>query len=125
MYSTYNKGKSVVAQRFIKTLKNKIYKHMNAVSKKCFFYFLNDIVDQYNNTYDRTIKMKLIDVKPDSYAKCSVESNEKDPKFQVAGHIRISKNKNIFDKEYAPTWSGKILWSAELKAQFHGLMLLV
>ena len=103
IYSTYNEGKSVVAERFIKTLKNKIYKHMKAASRKCFFFdAVNDIFDQSNNTYHRTINMKLIDIKSDSYSKCSVESNEKDPKFQVAGHVRISKYKNIFDKGYAP-----------------------
>ena len=59
--------------------------------------------------------MKLIDVKPDSYSKCSVESNEKDPKFQVAGHVRISKYKNIFDKGYAPAWSEEVLVISRIK----------
>ena len=62
MFSTYNEGKSVVAKRFIRTLKNKIYKHMAAVSKNVYFDVLNDIVDKYNKTYHRTIKMKPIDV---------------------------------------------------------------
>ena len=66
---------------------------------------LNDTVDKYNNKHHRTIKMKLIDVKPDSYAKCSIESSEKNPTFKFAGHVRISKYKNIFAKGYAPTWS--------------------
>ena len=68
MYSTYNEGKSVVAESFIKTLKNKIYKHMTAVSKKIYFDVLDDIFDKYNNTYHRTIKMKPIDNKSNSYA---------------------------------------------------------
>ena len=55
MYSTYNEGKSVVAERFIKTLKNKIYKHVTAVSKNVYFDVLNDIVNKYNNTFHRTI----------------------------------------------------------------------
>ena len=63
MYSTYNEGKSVVAERFIRTLKNKIYKHVTAISKNVYFNVLNDIVDKYNNAYHKTIKMKLIDVK--------------------------------------------------------------
>ena len=67
MYSTYNEGKSAVAERFIKTLKNKIYKHMTAVSKNVYFEVLDDIVDEYNNTYHRTIKMRPIDVKSDSF----------------------------------------------------------
>ena len=74
MYSTYNEGKSVAAERFIKTLKNKIYKHITAVSKNVYFDVLNDIVKNYNNTFHRTIKMKPIDVKSDSYAQYNVDS---------------------------------------------------
>ena len=68
MYSTHNEGKSVVAEKFIRTLKNKIYKHMTAISKSVCFNVLNDIVDEYSNTYHKTIKMKPIDVKNDSSA---------------------------------------------------------
>ena len=67
MYSKYNEEKSVVAERFIRTLKNKFYKHMAVVSKKVYFDVLDDTVNKYNNAYHRTIKMKPIDVKPDSY----------------------------------------------------------
>ena len=56
MYSTYNEGKSVVAERFIRTLKNKIYKYMTSISKSVFIDKLDDIVNKYNNTYHRTIK---------------------------------------------------------------------
>ena len=91
MYSTYNEGKSVVAERFIRTLKNKIDKHIIAVSKIVYFNVLDDIVDEYNNTYHTTIKMKPIDVKSDSYAKYNVDSNEKDPKLKVGNHVRILK----------------------------------
>ena len=66
IYSTYNEGKSVFPETFIRTLKNKIYKHMTTVSKNVYFHVLNDIVDKYNNTYHKTIKMKPIDVKSDS-----------------------------------------------------------
>ena len=93
-------GKSVVAEKFIKTLKNKIYKNMTAVSKKIYFDVLNDIVDKYNNTLHRTIEMKPIDVKSDSYDEYNVDSNEKDSEFKVACHVRISKYKNIFAKGY-------------------------
>ena len=79
MYSTYNEEKSVVAVRFIRTLKNKIYKYITAVSKIGYFDVENDVVDKYNNTYHRTIKMKPIDVKSDSYAKYSVDSNDENP----------------------------------------------
>ena len=69
MYSTHNEGKSVVTERFIKTLKNKIYKHMKAISKNVYYDVLDDIVREYNNTYHKTIKMKPIDVGDDSFAK--------------------------------------------------------
>ena len=68
MYSTYIEGKSVVAEIFIRTLKNKIFKYVTAVSKKVYFDVLDDIVNKYNNTVHRTIKMKPIDVTSDSYA---------------------------------------------------------
>ena len=58
MYSTYNEAKSVVAERFIRTQKNKIFKHMTAISKNVYFDVLDDIVNRYNNTVHRTIKMK-------------------------------------------------------------------
>ena len=72
MYSTFNEGKSVVAERFIKTLKNKIYKHMTAISKNVYVDVLDDIINKYNNTVHKTIKMKPIDVTDDS----SAEYNE-------------------------------------------------
>ena len=102
MYSIHNERKSVVAERFIKTLKKKIFKHMTAVSKNVYFDVLNNIVDEYNNIYHRTIKMKPINVKPDSYAKYNFDSNHKNPKFKISNHVRISEYKNIFAKGYAP-----------------------
>ena len=68
MYSTYNKEKSVIPERFIRTLKNKLFKHMTAISKNVYFGVLDEIINKYNNTVHRTIKMKPIDVTPDSYA---------------------------------------------------------
>ena len=68
MYSTYNEGKSFVAERFIRTLKNKIFKHMTAISKNVYFDVLDDIVNKYNNTVHRTIKTKPIEVTGGSYA---------------------------------------------------------
>ena len=89
MYSTYNEGKSVVAERFIKTLKNKIFKHMTAISKNIYFDVLDDIVNKWNNTIHRTIKITPIDVTSDSYAEWNENSNKRDPKFKVGDHIRI------------------------------------
>ena len=77
MYSTFNEGKSVVAERFIRTLKNKIFKHMTAISKNVYFNALDDIVNKYNNTVHRTRKMKPIDVTPNSYAEYNEDSNKK------------------------------------------------
>ena len=105
MYSTHNEGKSVVAERFIRILKNKIYKHMTAISKNVYFDVLNDIVDEYNNTYRKTIKMKPVDVKDDSFTEYNEESHDKDPKFKVDYHVRISRYKNIFAKGYAINWN--------------------
>ena len=115
-YATHNGGKSVVAERFIRTLKNKIYKHMTAISENVCFEVLNDIVDKYNNAYHKTIKMKPLNVKNDSFAEYNEESNEKDPKFKVADHARISKYKNIFAKGYAPNWSEEIFVVKKLKS---------
>ena len=94
MYSTYNEGKSVVAERFIRTLKNKIFKHMTAISKNVYFDVLDDTVNKYNNTVHKNIKMKPIDVTDDSYAKYNEEFNKKYTKFKVGDHVRVSKYKN-------------------------------
>ena len=114
MYSTYNEGKSVVAERFIRTLKNKIYKHMTAISN-VYFDVLDDIADKYNNTYHETIKMKPVDVKSDSFAEYNEKSNEKDPKFKVGDHVRISKFKNVFAKGYTHNWSEEIFVVKKIK----------
>ena len=110
MYSIYNEGKSVVDKRLIRTLKTKIYKYMTSISKNVYNDELDDIVNEYNNTYRRTIKMKSVDVKDNKYIDsvelCSMklQSNDKDPKFRVGDHVRISKYKNIFAKGYTPNW---------------------
>ena len=104
IYLIYNEGKSVFAERFIRTLKNKILKHMTAISKKNYFDVLDDIVNKYNNTVHKTIKMKPIDVTDDSYAEYNENFNKKDPKFKVGDNVRISKYKNIFAKGYTPNW---------------------
>ena len=110
VHSTCNEGKSAVAEKFFRTLKNKIYKRMTAISKYLndINDVLNDIIDEYNNTYRKAIKIKPIDVKRDSFAEYNEEFNEKDPKFKVGDHVRISKYKNIFTKGYTPNWSGEI-----------------
>ena len=108
MYSTHNEGKSVVAERFIRTLKSKIYKYMTSISKNVYINKLDNIVNEYNNTYHTTIKMKPIDVKDNTYINTDKEINYKYPKFKVGDRVRISKYKNIFAKGYTPNWSEKV-----------------
>ena len=83
MYSMYNEGKSVIAERCIRTLKNKVFKHMTAISKNVYFDVLDKIVNKYNNTVHRIIKVKPIDVISDYYVEYNEDSNKKDPKFKV------------------------------------------
>ena len=115
MYSTYNEGISVVAERFIRTLTNKIFKHMTAISKNVYFDVLDDIVNEYNNTVHKTIKMKPISVTDDSYVEYNGSFNNKDPKFKAGDHVRISKCRNIFAKRYAPNWSEEVFIISKIK----------
>ena len=107
MYSTYNEGKSVVAERFIRTLKNKLYKRMTAIGKNVYYDVLEDVVNKYNNTKHSTIKIKPIDVGNNKRVYID-EHNEKRSRFKVGDRVRISKFKNIFAKGYTPNWSSEI-----------------
>ena len=104
MYLTHIEGESVIAEIFIRTLKNKIYKCMTFISKNLYINKLDDIVNEYNNTYHRTIKMKPIEVKNNTYIDSIKDVNDKDPKFKVGDQVRISKYRNIFAKEYTKYW---------------------
>ena len=106
MYSTYNEGKSVVAERFIRTLKNKLYKHMKLLVKT-YVFKKRDAFKKYNNTKRSTIKMKPTDVKNNKRVYID-EHNEKDSRFKVGDRVRISRFKNIFAKGYTPNWSKEI-----------------
>ena len=106
MYSTYNEGESVVAERFVRTLKTKLYKHMTAIGKNVYHDVLDDVVI-YNNTKHSTIKMKPIDVGNNKRVYID-EHNEKRSRFRVGDRVRISKFKNIFAKGYTPNWSSEI-----------------
>ena len=110
MYSVNNEGKSVVAERFIRTLKTKIYKYITSMAKIVYIDKLDDIVGEHNNAYHRAIKMKPVDVKDNTYIdstelQSKKEVNDKYPKFKVSDHVRISKYKNSFAKGYTPYWS--------------------
>ena len=115
MYSIHNEGKSVAAQRFIRTVKTKIYKYMTSVSKNVYIDKLDDILTEYNNTYLRKIKMKPADVKEYTYADFKKEVNDKYPKLKVDDHVRISKYKSIFTKGYTPNWSEEVFVVSEIK----------
>ena len=108
MYSTKNEWKSIVAERFIRPLKNEIYKYMTSISKNVYIDRLNDIVNKYNNTYHITIKLKPVDVKSSTYIDSSKEINDKNPKFKIGDTVRISKYKNVFAKGYTPNWSEEV-----------------
>ena len=118
MYSIHNEGKSVTAKRFIGTLKTKIYKYMTSVSKNVYIDKLDDIVGEYNNTYHRTIMMKPIDVKDNTYIDFKKEVNDKDLKFKVGDRLRISKYKNIFAKGYTPNCSEEVFVISKIKNTF-------
>ena len=80
-----------------------------------YFDKLNDILNEYNNTYHRTIKMKPVDVKDNTYIDFSKEFNNEDPKLKVADHVKISKYKNIFAREYTSNWSEEVFLIKEIK----------
>ena len=98
MYSIHNEGKSIVVERFTKILKTKIYKYMNLVSKNVYTDKLDDNVGEHNNTYHRTIKIKPADVKDNKSIDFKKDVNDKDPKFKVGDHTRISTYKTIIAK---------------------------
>ena len=108
MYSTYNEGKSVIAERLIKTLKNEIYKCMIIIGKNVYFNVFDDIVTDYNNTIHSSIKMKPKDVKDNNLTEYIEEFNKKNPKFKIGDYVRISKYKNTFSKGFLPNWSEEI-----------------
>ena len=89
MYLTHNERKSVVTERFLRTLKNKTYKYMTSVSKNLYIDKLDDIVNKYNNTYDSTINVKPVDVKSNTYINSGKETNNADPKFEIDDTVRV------------------------------------
>ena len=89
---------------------------MTAISKNVYFDVLDDIVDKYNNTVDRTIKIKPIEAMGDYYAEYNGDpSNKKNLKFKVGDNVRISKYKNIFAKGYTPNWSEEVFVVSKIK----------
>ena len=91
---------------------------MVTISKNVYFNGLDDIINKYNNTVHRIVKMRPIDVTSDSYAEYNEDSNEKDPKFKGGGRVRMSKYKNIFAKRYTPNWSEEVFIISKIKKTF-------
>ena len=114
-YSTYNQGKSVVSERFLRALKNKIYKYMTSVSKNVYIDKLEEMVNKYNNTYHSIMTMKTFDVRSSTYSNSSKDINEKDPKFKLADIVRLSKYKNIFVKGYTLNWLEEVILIKDVK----------
>ena len=110
MYSTHNKGKSVL-------LKDLLAHWHDSYFRECLFWcdVLDGILNKYNNTLHRTINMKPIDVKDNTYIDSKKEVNDKDPKFKVGDHVRISKYKNIFARGYTPNWSEEVFIISKIK----------
>ena len=115
IYSTHNEGRSVIAKRFIRTLKNKSYRHMTSISKNVYTDKLDGIGNKCINTYYKTIKITPVDVKSSTYIDSSKEINHKDLKFKIGDIVRISKYKNIFAKGYVPNWSEEVFVIKKVK----------
>ena len=125
MYSTFNEEKSIVAERFIKTFKNKIFKHMKTVSKSAYFDVLVDIFNKYNNPVHGSIKMKPIDVTSDFYGEYNEDSNKKDSKFKVGDRVGNQNIKIFLLQDILKIGQKKVLLLVKLRILFRGLMSLV
>ena len=115
VFSIHNEVKTVLAEGFIRTLKTKIYKYLTSMSKNVYIDKLDDIVGEYHNTYHRTIKMKPVDVKDNTHIDFEKEFNDKDRKFKIGDHVKISKYKNIFAKGYTKNWSENLFVIKKIK----------
>ena len=105
----------LLLKRFTRTLENKIYKYMTSISKNVYIDKLDDIINKYNNTYHSTIKMKIVDVKSNTYIDSSKKINDKDPDFKIGDIVRTLRYKKILAKGYVSNWSEKGLWLKKLK----------
>ena len=124
IYSTYKEGKSLVAERFIRTLKTKIFKHMTGISKNLYFDVLDDIVNKYDNTVHKTIKMKPVDVTDDSYLNTMKILIKKILNLKLVTMSEYRNIKTFLLKDTLQIGQKKFLLLVKLKIQFLGLMLL-
>ena len=124
MYSTYNEGKSVIAERFIRTLKAKIYKKMTVIDSRSYLSYLNKLLDQYIMLIIILLIKKPINADYSVLTK-TIDTNLKTPKFKVNDRVGITKYKNIFSKGYTENWPSEIcvinsalktnLWTYKIK----------
>ena len=115
MYLTHNDGKSVAAERFIKTLENTTYKYMTPISSNMCIDKLDETINKYNNTFHRTIKMKSINVNPSMYIDFNIKNNKKGCKFDVGDYVRMWKYKCIFAKGYVPNLYKEVFVITEVR----------
>ena len=120
MYSTHNEGKSVIAERFIRTLKTKIYKYMTSVKKNVYIDKLDDIVDEYNNAYHKTIKMKPVDVGDNTYIDYKKEVIKKTLNLKLVILLEFQNIKIFLLKDILQIGQKKFLLLVKLKMQFFG-----
>ena len=119
IYSTYNEGKAVVAERFIRTLKNKLFQHMIAVSKNVYFDVLDNIVNKYKTTVYRSIKMKPIDVASDSYAEHNEDLMKKIPNLKLVIMVEFQNTRIFLLQDTLQIGQNKFLLLVKLKIQLY------
>ena len=115
MYLRHIEGKSIIAERFIRALKNRIYKYATLVSKSGFIDKLDDIVNKYNNTYHSTIKMKHSDVKSNTYSDSSKTINDKIANLKLVIMLEYQNTKIFFAKDYTRSWSEEVFVIKKVK----------
>ena len=123
MHSTHKEGTSVIAEKFIRTLKNKFINTKHQYQENMCIDKLDDIVNNHNNTDHSTIKQKPVDVKSCIYLDSSKEINDKNHKFKIGDIVRISKYKNIFATGYLPDWCEKVFVIKNVKTLYRRHML--
>ena len=116
MYSIRNEQKSIIAKRFVKTLKDKICKYMTSISTNVQIDKLDDLVNKYLDTYHSKNKMKPVNVKSNTYMNTFKEINNKDPKFKISDIARIPKYKHIFGRGYVSNWSKEVSVNKNVKS---------
>ena len=98
MYSLHNEGKSVIAEKFIRTLKNKIYMHMTSISKNVYIDNLDHRVNKYNNAYDSRVKMKPVDIKSSTYIDSGKEINDEGLNLKLVILLEYQNIKTFLQK---------------------------